>query len=207
MRLIQTYYTDSGKNFDMGFTSRTDMLDFLKSSIIIHKKNYELIIYTDKWGYDFLTSHGVDMSVFVIHNFRKFDGRFWNAAKIDVLSIQTEQCIHVDIDAVVYEKVEFDYVITEMFRRPPMYKIAPYLSLPTPVEIVCSGLYGFADMEFKNMYCKLFFEIIDNWKSYNIRKVDYECLWTVEEVLLTSILTCRATEFPKCSFLHLHSEK
>lgn len=207
MRLIQTFYTDSGKNLDMGFTSRTDMLDFLSNSIAIHQQNYELIIYTDKWGYDFLKSHGINMDVFVIHNFRRFDGRFWNAAKIDVLSIQIEKFIHVDIDAVIYEKFDFDYIVTEQYRYPKSYGIAVKLKLGTPVEIVCSGLYGFADMALKNTYCDMFFNIINNWNNYNIRKVDYECLWTVEEVLLTSLLAKRADVLPTSIFKHLHALK
>lgn len=207
MRLIQTFYTDSGKNLDMGFTSRTDMLEFLSRSISIHQQNYELTIYTDKWGYEFLKSHGINMDVFVIHNFRRFNGKFWNAAKIDILSIQTEKFLHIDIDAVVYEHVDFDYIITEQYRSPKSYSISPRLKLPTPIEIVCSGLYGFADMNLKDIYCNMFFEIINNWDIYNIRKIDYECLWTVEEVLLTSLLTERATVFPKHTFKHLHSLK
>ena len=203
MRIIQTYNTDMGKNLEMGFSSRQSFILFLQDSVKKHLENYDLTIYCDKEGYEFLKKY-IDVSVLEVFEFKNKDGRFWNASKIEVQMIQTECCIHVDIDACIYELIEFDYVLTEMYRRPVFQRICHKLNIKPQKEIVCSGIIGFADIALKNKYCSGFFEFIKNWK---LPYVDNECLWTIEETYLTSIMDKRAKEMPKNSYIHLQGGK
>ena len=199
MRIIQTYNSDFGKNLEMGFSSRQDLILFLKYSVETHLKNYDLTIYCDKDGFDFLKNH-INNDVLVEFEFKNTDGRFWNASKIEVQMIQTDPYIHVDIDACIKDKVEFDYVLTEMYRTPWMQRECHKLGIGYQKEIPCSGILGFADMELKNKYCIGFMDFIENWK---LNYVNSECLWTIEESYLASIMDKRALELPKESYIHL----
>lgn len=199
MRIIQTFNSDFGKNLEMGFSSRQALILFLKDSVETHLKNYDLTIYCDKDGFDFLKNH-INNDVLVEFEFKNKDGRFWNASKIEVQMIQTEPYIHVDIDACVKDKIEFDYVLTEMYRTPWFQRICHKLNISPQREIPCSGILGFADMELKNKYCLGFMGFIKNWK---LPYVDNECLWTIEESYLATIMDKRALELPKESYIHL----
>ena len=199
MRIIQTYNSDFGKNFEMSFSSRQSLILFLKDSVKKHLENYDLTIYCDLDGYDFLKKY-IDVSVLEIFEFKNKDGRFWNASKIEVQMIQIEPYIHVDIDACIYDYIEFDYVLTEMYRTPMIQRVCHKLNIKAQPEIVCSGILGFADIALKNIYCSGFFEFINNWK---LHYVDNESLWTIEETYLTSLLDKRAKEMPENSFIHL----
>jgi len=187
----------------MGFDSVADMRDFLSDSFRIHSENYDVYIYADKDGAEFLKTFLPAENIIEI-DFKLPNRKFWNHAKILTQLAQTEQYIHCDIDAVIYHKIEFEGVLTEMYRS-GMAMTEYYLCDLRPVEkMICSGILGFTDMALKNEYCRRFIELVENWKA---EFVTYESLWTVEELLLTNMVGSTAIEIPKKSYKHLQGDR
>lgn len=199
MRLIQTFYTNKGSNFRMGFETAEDMKEFLVDSFKIHSANYEVVIYADSCGSEYLRTF-LPAENIIETEYRLPNRKFWNHAKIITQSLQTEAYIHCDIDAVIYDKIEFEGVLTERYRSGmPMIEYQ-YCGLQPVARMVCSGILGFTDMELKNQYCIKFAELVENWKA---AFVTYESLWTIEELMLTNMIGNTAVEMPIGSYKHL----
>jgi len=183
----------------MGFGSIDEMQSFLTDSFAIHAKNYDVYIYADKQGAEYLRTF-LPVENVIETEFKLPDARFWNHAKIITQSLQTEAYIHCDIDAVIYDKIEFDGVLTERYRAGMSMFEYQFCGLSPVARMICSGILGFTDMRLKDAYCLRFAELVINWSA---AFVTYQSLWTVEELLLTNMIGDTAMEMPVNSFKHL----
>ena len=202
MKIIQTFKDES---FRCGFPTKESCLNYLKKSYSIHSKLCETIIYTDTDGYNYLSSKLPELNLQVI-DFEYIDGRFWNLPKLQAQSIQKEPYIHVDIDATLFELPVTDKkVITEMIRSNHIMFQYHKLGLQPKVFLPCSGLIGFNDISLQKEYIKSAIDMIRNW---DLHYVDFESLWTVEELLLANISDKEDWfELDKNNFEHLQGSK
>ena len=181
MKIIQTFKDESLR---CGFPTKDSCLNYLKKSYSIHSKLCETIIYTDADGGEYLKSKLPEINIQVIE-FEYIDGRFWNLPKLQVQALQEEPYIHVDIDATLFEiPVTDKQVITEMVRSNHLMFQYHALGLQPKVFLPCSGLIGFNDMDLQKQYIASAINMIRNW---DLHYVDFESLWTVEELLLANI--------------------
>ena len=181
MKIIQTFKDESLK---CGFPTRESCLNYLRKSYSIHSKLCETIIYTDADGGEYLKNKAPELNINII-DFEYIDGRFWNLPKLQVQTLQIEPYIHVDIDAMLYYIPETDKpIITEMSRSNFIMTQFSLVGLQPKTFLPCSGLIGFNDMDLQKYYINEAIKMIRNW---NLRLVDFESLWTVEELLLANI--------------------
>lgn len=186
MRVIQTYCTFDGFKLRGGFETPRAMIAYLKESF---KRNSTVTgyytMFTDSWGADVLTQFICDDMLKVIE-FPVIDDRFWNVCKLQSQSLMDEPYIHVDLDATLFELPSIDCdVITEMIRPASVGVEASILGLNHNPNIICSGLIGFNDIDFKNSYLNAALDLIKKSGNY---PVNFEMMWGVEELLLSNMV-------------------
>ncbi|MCK9445788.1 hypothetical protein M0Q50_02720 [bacterium] len=184
MKIIQTYNTFGGERLNAGFSTLRSMKLYLKNSYKIHKELSDYIMYTDLEGYEKIKDI-ISQEHIIIFDFPIIDDRIIYIGKFQVQEIQTEPYIHVDIDATLFELPSTDSdIITEKLRSCNFSKevVQLNISIDNIGWIICSGLIGFNDIEFKNMYIKEIYEKLKIIK--NIHDITFTLCYTLEEVLL-----------------------
>ena len=103
------------------------------------------------------------------------------------------------------EAVTDKKVITEMVRSNHIMFQYHKLGLQPKVFLPCSGLIGFNDIKLQKEYINKSIDMIRNW---DLHYVDFESLWTVEELLLANISDYEDWfELDKTKFEHLQGSK
>lgn len=185
MKLVQVYHT-IGEKYNAGFSSFRSMIDYWNSALAIHRKNYDVVIYTDQAGYDKVS--GLIDATFEIIDFEYIDDRYWNIGKFQVHLLQTTPYLMVDIDATLYDIVDelSTDVMTEMLRGGHYGLYSTKFGLNNIKKIggiPCSGLLGFKDPSFAIEYAT---EAINKIKNTQLNIVEFETLWHIEEVFLAN---------------------
>jgi len=94
-------------------------------------------------------------------------------------------------------------VLTELLRGNVIYTHYHALGLRPELRLICSGILGFRNIEFANRYALRAIEMIRN---YPLTLVDFESLWSIEELLLTNMANdegVKVYELPDGSYEHL----
>lgn len=183
-RIIQTYNTFGGERLNAGFSTIRSMKKYLTQSYLVHKEISDYKLYTDNEGYE-IVKDVIDEQHIEIYDFPIIDDRLIYIGKFQVQQLQTEPYIHVDLDATLFEIPVTDAtIITESLRTCNFSKEVAILDINVKKigSIICSGLIGFNDMEFKDLYLREVFARIPILKD--IRGITFEMSYTLEEVLL-----------------------
>jgi len=187
MNLVQVYNTSKGQNYNVGFTDRYDMVDYLRKSVSVHRQLFDSVeIYADSAGSAFLEENGIPKDCMVSFDFERIDGRFANLGKLQVHAAQSDPYIMCDIDARIDILPDWDGydILTEMKRGKVVYTQFHALGLRPELWLICSGIIGFRDTELARRYACRAIDMIRNWP---MALVDFESLWSVEELLLTNM--------------------
>ncbi|MCK9575368.1 MAG: hypothetical protein WC979_00830 [Candidatus Pacearchaeota archaeon] len=183
-KIIQTYNTFEGERLNAGFSTIRSMKQYLQKSYSVHSKIADYKMYTDVAGYEVIKDI-IDKNNVEIINFPIIDDRLIYIGKFQVQEFQKEPYIHIDIDATLYEMPKTDAdIITEKLRSCSFNKEVMQLgiSIDNIGNIICSGLLGFNDITFKDIYINEVFEKIKLLKS--IHDITFALCYTLEEVLL-----------------------
>jgi hypothetical protein len=208
MKLVHVFNTYKGFDFRAGFKTPTAMIEYLKRSIQIHKEiGFFVEIYTDEAGCHFLAKNGIYCTRIV--EFHVYDhDRYFNASKFQVHCLQDTEYIMCDIDATIFEPIDFKTdIITEMYRIPEVFNYKNFYNLKPVKQLICSGILGFKSIEFAHRYAKLALKLISECKP---KQVTYDHLWHVEELLLTNMVNeekLTVSELQKDSYEHLQIMK
>lgn len=195
MKIIQSYNTHhcngvpDANRAKCGYSTVRGLMADLKEYYKIHSK-YDYIFYTDIAGYelvkDFISKEHIEIIEFPI-----IDERNPYLGKFEVHKLQNEPYIHVDLDAVLYEIPEGkEDIITEKRRKCTFRTEVSTMEIPIKYQgryirkIICSGLIGFNDIEFKNRYVKAVIEKA-LWAKENVKNLDFPCMVANEEYILT----------------------
>lgn len=204
-RIIQSYNTfeyggkpDSERE-KAGFSTVRNLVKYLKKSYEVHK-NYDFKLYTDRAGLK--NVEWMDSKHIEIVDFPIVDDRIPYTGKFQVQDIQDRPYIHVDLDATLFNVPleEFD-IVTEKTRPVSFGKELSKVGVERSESgwIICSGIIGFSDIEFKNKYVNAVFDKIKEIEK--VHDIDHKACYTIEETLLTNM----AGIYKKC-ILELNAE-
>lgn len=192
-KIIQSLNTFGGERLNPGFPTKRSMISFMKHSYEIHKEK-DYVLYTDQYGADMLSFMSNSIEIF---DFIEIDDRIPYIGKFQVQEIQNNPYIHVDLDAYINDVPGDIYnIVTEKLREPDFGIETKRINVDTNKirNIICSGLIGFGDIEFKDLYIKTVFEKIQYIK--NERNIGYKEFYTLEETTLSVL----ANQYKK----HIH---
>ena len=206
MKIIQSFNTFEGYKMGGGFATPRSLTNFLTKSYEYHKF-YDYCLYTDKYGYEIIKKI-INKNHIKIIDFDEIDDRNQFIGKFQVQELQTEPYIHVDLDAILYKlpNTQCD-IITEKKRDVISFgRELNALNIDAPNgKIICSGIIGFNNIEFKNDYIEEVYKKIDLIK--NDHNYSYKYAWCIEEVLLTNlanISNLSVYELQQESYIHKH---
>jgi hypothetical protein len=190
MKIIQTLYTWGGERNNCGFATNIEMLAYLSASYQIHKDLADYVIYTDNKA--LCLQAGIDEADIIEADYGiDAPGRWWNKPKILSQKHHIDNgggaYMHIDIDACLFSLPVAEAghdAICEAFRSGFQRQYSK-AGLPPARFLPCSGLIGFMDMQLAADYIELALNVIDNWQ---LPYVDFESLWTAEEVTAYNIL-------------------
>lgn len=218
MKIIQSYNTfhingviDSDRA-KCGYSTLRGMLDDFKEFYNINSKHGEYKLYTDIAGKELVGGFVKPEHIEVVE-FPIIDDRNPYLGKLYVHSLQDKPYIHVDIDAYIKEMPEtYADIITEKYRPCTFRKELTVMKLKMVNEstgkhlrkIICSGLLGFNDIDFKNLYINKAIEKAE-WAKENVRALDFPCMVATEEYTLTELSVNNNKliyELPSGSYVH-----
>lgn len=208
MKIIQSYNT-FGNDPDRkkcGFTTIRSMIAFLEQSYEIHSQN-DYLLYTDEYGYDIVRKFIKDSHIQLFDYPIILNDRVPYVGKFQVQEIQKSAYVHVDIDAILYEYPKNSDVICEKFRAVSHGKETNRFGIDrTGLEqIICSGIIGFNDMNFKQLYITKVFEYLG--LLVNSHNLTFETFYTIEEVLLTRMIIDYNKSVSVCeNYFHLQGK-
>ena len=193
MRIIQSYNTFEdpfSSSVKGGFTTLRNFKKFMKDSYVKHKEltdNYTM--YTDSVGFEIMKEIMSEDDIEVIEFDIIANDRFLYAGKFQTAALQIEPYVHVDLDLIMYKLPELeDVMVEEMSTGIFLANEVDYLGIATK-GIRCrpySGIIGFGDMEFKNLYIK---EVMARYPVLeSMPKISSRVCITLEEVLLQRLI-------------------
>lgn len=206
MKLVQTYNTFGGEKINAGFSTKRGLIKFWNEALELHSKSYDVIIYADKEGFDYI--HDKIQAKIEVIDFEFIDDRFANIGKFQVHLLQNEPYLMVDIDVMLYdkiEKIESD-VLCEMVRGGYNGLYCNHFNIrPSRIGIPCSGLLGFRSPDFAKEYAA---SAINKIKKVEIEKVTFDAMWHIEEVFLANLIEDKKLTVDTFkNFIHLQGGK
>lgn len=215
MRVVQTYWTNKGRDVTCGFTFPDAFIKMANVSVCsLLEAGHTVSIYTDKDGMAFLhpkliASNMVDWHI-VNYDKYDFDKRFWNFPKLVTYSMQEKPFIHVDLDIAVKEgfasgvDLKEDFIFTELIRPINYEDYAKYVGSTYYFDqLICSGILGGTPLE---MWKVLFEKAKVFCKSGVHDKVTFEMLVAIEEFETTKLVKrfdAKVIEADKTTFTHM----
>lgn len=184
---MNAFHTLRTKNFSEFTLDDFELFTMLLSALEWRKFNGEIFLYTDTVGKNFLERHGlidcwngVDTSLDEMNSLSIDEKIFWAGAKLFALKKQPSPCVMMDLDFIVWKKIDFARfgsnvaVIHREDKNLPCYPDKNYFdfadnfTLPTNLDWSldpCNGaLVYFGDKNFVNYYCNFAFEFMHNAK-------------------------------------------
>lgn len=229
MNIVYTYFSDGIKNLDCGFCEIALFLECAKKSLRSALKQEgvdKVLIYTDKFGKDFLSSkidfvyvfNGIenrkDKLKFIIVDYDQYeyDKRFWNFPKLITYKLQNSPFIHIDFDVVLNEGFlegvdESCDIYTEKIRtidRGKLDFLGEFDKNNGIDDIICSGLLG-GNIKALDLFKKNFIVAKFYCRNGVHDKVTFDMLWGIEEYNFTKHAfkkNCRIFELGKNSYVH-----
>ena len=204
--IIQSYNTFEGHRMRGGFATPRSLQNFLKESYKIHSQ-FDYCLYTDKYGYE-IVKKIINKKHIKVIEFEEIDDRIPYISKFQVQQLQKKPYIHVDLDAILYNLPISDHdIICEKLRTPMKFgKEISRLNLNINInKIICSGIIGFNDIDFKNEYIKKVYEKLD--EIYDEQNIGYAECYALEEILLTQLAKDNNKtifEINQTDFIHRH---
>ena len=208
MKIIQSLNTFGNDDIrkKCGFTTLRAMLAFLERSYGIHSQ-YDYLLYTDIHGYEMVKSFIKDEHIEIIDFPIVLNDRVPYIGKFQVQQLQSSSYIHVDIDAILYDLPEENDIICEKLRPIDHGRETARFIIETKGlnRIVCSGIIGFCDIDFKNKYITKVYEclgLLENSENINI----YTFITIEEVMLMRMILDCKKNISVCKNYFHLQGK-
>lgn len=182
MRAFQTLRTKNKSDFHL---ADFEIFTLILSALEWRKHNGEIFLYTDTRGKKFFDEVGISdiwNDVSIALDGRKFinidENIFWAASKIFALHLQKLPCVVVDLDFIVWQKLDFEKfqsdiaVIHRESTNLPCYPDKNYFrfknnfSLPGNLNLSlepCNAAFVyFGNKNFVEQYCSFAFEFMKN---------------------------------------------
>ncbi len=214
MRIIYSLNTLGGKNVPGEFFTKL-------AEISVHYANqtpYEVALYTDVEGYNYIKTTACKFDVVEIVDFEKYEHQaaYWNFGKLQVYALQTQPFLHIDFDVILLPgfTVPEGEIVTEMLRNYSLteeFKRLRFCDTKNiPAKLVCSGLLG-GNKE--SIDLNIWAELFDHAKRHCKKPIkgsnEFLHLVAVEEFVLSQILHIYGiipTEINRNSFTHFQGQ-
>lgn len=193
-KLVYTYWTDNGLNYNCNFPSQEVFARIFKESIVEARKYFKKVVcYTDLHGEDKLKELGIEIETeVVLYESFNFDKRFWNYPKLITYSLQYEPFVHCDIDLILKDFDLFESEIVTEKQRGASYLSTSYSFLGDLAKeysplLTCSGFIGGNNLEVFQELFKISKDLVkkENWIN---KRISFDKLVAIEEIILTILI-------------------